>query len=167
MIDRALMSDTKFRLALGALAVALLAVAWSLLSAIRIAPTAEAAPPQFNTAAALVRDSGISPIEISTVVDLNLFAPDRSAPLRRYNLSGYEEEPTPVEAVEVPRPIVLGTAVGRGARSFAMCSLAGASTVIVRVGDKLGEFTVRSIERGAVVFSTASGERFAVDANPS
>ncbi len=167
MIDRVLLSDTKSRLALGALAIAMLAVAWSLLSAIRIEPTGEAAPPQFDIAAALVGDSRIAPVAISDVVDLNLFAPDRSAPLRRYSISGYEDEPLPVDNVEVPRPVVLGTAVGSGARSFAMCSLDGASTVIVRVGDQLGEYTVRSIERGAVVFSTASGERFAVSANPS
>ncbi len=167
MIDRDLRRDRRLQLALATLAVAVLVVAWSLVSALRIEPTSEAAPPQFNTAAALIGDSSAPVVEVAEVVDLNLFAPDRSAPLRRYSLSGYEEVIAPEAVAEAPKPLVLGTAVGTGARSFAMCSLAGAPTVIVRVGDKLGDYTVRSIERGVVVFSTTSGERFAVDANPS
>ncbi len=167
MINRVLLADRKLQVALGALAIALLAVVWSVVSVLNIQPTSDAAPPRFNIAASLMGDSSASSIEISNVVGLNLFAPDRSAPLRRYSLSGYDEAPLSVEAAEVPRPIVLGTAVGSGARSFAMCSLAGAPAVILRVGDELGRYTVRSIERGVVVFSTTSGERFAVDANPS
>jgi hypothetical protein len=167
MSDRVLLSDRKLQLALGALAVSVLAVGWSFASALRIEPTGDATPPTFNTAAALMTGANTSSIEIAEIVDQNLFAPDRSAPLRRYSLSGYEDEFAPEDAVEVPKPVVLGTAVGSGARSFAMCSLNGASTVIVRVGDKVGDYTVRSIERGVVVFSTTSGERFAVDANPS
>lgn len=167
MIDRAVFRDRRLQLAGGALALSLVAVGWSFMSALRIEPTGEAAPPQFNVEAALIDGSGAPTVEIADVVELNLFAPDRSAPLRRYSLSGYDDAPLSEVAVEVPKPVVLGTAVGSGARSFAMCSLAGAPTVIVRVGDKLGEYTVRSIERGVVEFSSASGERFAVDANPS
>jgi hypothetical protein len=167
MSNRVLLQDRKLQLAAGAVVIASLAVVWSLVSALRITPTGDAAAPQFDIAAALTRDSGKSAVDVTEVVDLNVFAPDRSAPLRRYSLSGYEDDAVAEVAVDVPKPVVLGTAVGSGSRSFAMCSLAGAPTVIVRVGDKLGDYTVRSIQRGVVEFSSSSGERFAVDANPS
>ncbi len=167
MNRRVLLADRKLQVALGAFTIALLAFVWSGVSALTIEPTADAPPPEFNTTAARNSESRTSAIEIMNVVDLNLFAPQRSAPLLRYSLTGYDDEPLPVDAIEAARPLVLGTAVSSGARSFAMCSLEGAPTVIVRVGDELGAYTVRSIERGVVVFSTTSGERFAVSANPS
>ncbi len=167
MIERIPMHDRRLQIAIGALTMAAMIFVWSLVAALRIEPTSDAAPPQFNIAAAQVESVRAAAIEVAKVVDLNLFAPDRSAPLRRYSLSGYEDEPMTEVAMEVARPVVLGTAVGSGERSFAMCSLEGAPTVIVRVGDKLGDYTVRSIRRGVVEFSSTSGERFAVDANPS
>ena len=47
-------------------------------------------------------------------------------------------------------------------RSFATCQLGDDRPIIVRVGDKIGEYTVRTIERGRVVFTTANGSRLEV-----
>lgn len=167
MIANEISRNRQMQAAMAALAIAFLIFIWSLVSAIHIEPTADAPLPAFNTTASNPRVIAPERSQVAEVVDLNIFAPDRTAPLRRYSLGGDEEVLQAETLEEIPKPVVHGTAVGTGSRSFAMASLNGAPTVIVRVGDKLGEYTVRSIERGVVVFSTASGERFAVDANPS
>ena len=74
----------------------------------------------------------------------------------------YTAEPTTLVL-----PVVHGTAVGAEGRSFAMCSLDGSPTQIVRLGDRVGDFTVRAITRGAVEFSTPAGERISVAATSS
>ena len=54
---------------------------------------------------------------------------------------------------------MLGTAASDAAHGFATVQLADGAPTIVRVGDKIGEYTVKSIERGHVVFTTPSGKK--------
>ena len=51
-------------------------------------------------------------------------------------------------AVEPLKPLVLGTAVATDGRSFATLQLGDGSPTLVHVGDKIGEWTVKSIQRG-------------------
>ncbi len=151
-----------------AVTAAALFFVWSATAALRISPTAEAAAPQFTSRDSLAGRATLPALRISDAVDLNVFAPDRSAPVTRYSLTGEPEFPVFAEEPEpVVLPEVLGTAVGEGTRSFAMCQLNGSPSVLLRVGDQLGDFTVRSISRGAVEFSTPSGERVTIAATSS
>lgn len=167
MIERTVFRNRRLQSAIAALVLGAAFAVWSLVMALRIEPVPDAAPPQFNTAAALPSVQRARALNVSAVVEENLFSPDRSPPVTRYRLPGDEDTYVEAEPIDVSQLLVLGTVVGAGSRTFAMCSLNGASTVIVRVGDRIGDFTVRSIKRGVVEFSTVSGERFEINANPT
>lgn len=161
-MNRSMFSVRSVQIACGALVVALLLAAWTAARAIRVDETTTAPPPSFATSDALARAPSIVPVDISEVVAMNLFSPDRKAPARRYSLSGY----APVtDAAPPARPLVLGTAVASGNRSFAVARMPDGAPTIVRVGDKLGIYTVRSIERNQVVFYVPGQEPFAVTAS--
>jgi hypothetical protein len=114
--------------------------------------------PYINTANAIIAPDSTTPPDVVSVVAMNVFSPERTAPPRRYKLSGFGTEQ---QTAEPPHPVVLGTAVTSA--SFAICRL-GDQTRIVRVGQKIGDYTVKSIDRGHVVFATPAGDQFAVDA---
>ena len=57
------------------------------------------------------------------------------------------------------KPIVLGTAVATDGRSFATVQLGDGRPTLVHVGDKIGEWVVKAIERGKIVLVSSSGSR--------
>ncbi len=167
-MNRELFAFRSVQLATATLLVSVVIALWTMTSAVLLTPTPSVEPPIFSTNEAMRAPRRVPFMSVATVVDANVFAPERSAPLQRYRLAGGYEAPVVAAAPEPPpRPVVHGTVVGANGRSFAMCALSGAQTVIVRVGDRLGDYTVRSIARGVVEFSTTSGERFAINANPT
>jgi hypothetical protein len=156
------LSIRSVQIALACVAIALVLVGWTASRAMRIDPTDAAAPPNFATAEALAKVPMVVPVDIGAVVNQNLFSPDRSAPARRYSLSGY----APVTPVTPPaKPLVLGTAVASGDRSFAVCRMPDGPARIVYAGDKIGIYTVKSIARNQVVFVAPGEEPFAVNAS--
>ena len=66
--------------------------------------------------------------------------------------------------VEPPKPVVIGTAVSPQGRSFAVLQLGEARPVSLSIGDRIGAYTVKSIERGRVVFTTAAGKKVDITA---
>lgn len=162
MIDRDILASRQFRIAAVVLFTAIIIVGWSLSRALRMAEVPTVPPPQFATADALNAPERGSGADVRAIVALNVFSPERSAPSRRYRLSGYAEEAP--QAAAPPQPVVLGTAVSTPERSFAICRVGDTPARVVRVGDRVGAFTVTSIERGRVVFTTPSGERLAIAA---
>src|SRR3970282_2232116 len=131
----------------------------TLLRAVRVADVPDAAQPACVAEGALALRSDVAPVNVRAAVERDLFAPDRSAPAQRYRLPGEDEPSDP--AGEPATPIVLGTALSGAGRSFATCQLGDDRPIIVRVGEKIGEYTVRTIERGRVVFTTAKGSPLA------
>jgi len=152
-----------FRLALSALALSSGVALWSVVRAVRLEPVPDAPPPAFASAADLPARGAGPATDVGAAVEKDLFAPDRSAPPERYRVPG-EADPSAKVVVEAPKPIVLGTGVAGTGRSFATCQLPDGQPIIVRVGDKIGEYTVKTIERGHVVFTTAKGTQFEVPA---
>ena len=73
-------------------------------------------------------------------------------------------EPDAEPAPEPPKPVVLGTAIGGAGGNFATVQLGSGRPTSVRVGDKVGIYTVTRIERGKVLFTSQSGERLEVSA---
>jgi hypothetical protein len=159
-MDRDLLYARPVQLACGALLLSIAFGAWSLKRAIQIEPVPPGSPVFINTQSAVLAPDSTTPPDVVSVVAMNVFAPERTAPARRYRISGYGTEQ---QTVEAPHPVVLGTAVTTPERSFAMCRL-GDQTRILRVGESIGGYTVRSIDRGVVVFTSASGDRLAIDA---
>lgn len=159
MMDRALLSARPVQLALAGLALAIAFTGWSLTRAVRIEPIPAGAPLRFNTAGAVMTPDSTTPPDVVSVVALNVFAPERTAPAQRYRLAGYERP-----AAELPKPYVLGTAVSTPERTFAMVKVGDSKVQIMHVGETIAGYTVKSIERGLVVFTAPTGERLAISA---
>jgi hypothetical protein len=131
---------------------------WTLVHAVRIAPVPELPPAQFAGGGVLVPLRVPQSVNVAAAVETDPFAADRSAPEResRPPGDGAGEAPPAAPAAE---PVVLGTAVSDPARSFATVQLGDSHAVIMRAGGRIGEYTVKSIERGHVVFTTPSGKK--------
>jgi hypothetical protein len=162
-MNRDLFRNPPLIAAIAGLAIALGLVTFAIARAVRVEPVLAAAPPRFATAEAVAASRETRPIDVWRIVELNAFSPDRSAPPRRYRLTGWDEEAAP--EASLPQPLVLGTAVSTPENSFAICKVGGGRPTVVRIGDILDGYTVRSIERGHVVFTTPTGERLEIRSN--
>jgi len=146
------------RVSLVLLAAAVVVAGWTLSRALR-APAAGGA--QVMSVAALepiTRGPLPPPADIQSAVESDLFSRDRSAPSTPYRMPG-ESAPDNKPVVEPMKPLVLGTAVANDGRSFATLQLGDATPTLVHVGDKIGEWTVKGIERRKVVLVSTIGTR--------
>ena len=157
MSDRGWVSTNAGRGAIAALAISLFAALWTLEHAVRIERLPEAVAPQFAGLGAIEAPAPAPPVNVAAAVEADPFAADRSAPPRRYVVPGEASEEA-AGAQAAPEPVVLGTAIADPAHSFATVQLGDERSVILHEGDKIGEYTVKSIERGHVVFTTRSGK---------
>ena len=155
---RDLMATMSTRIAFGAAILGVALCGWTLTRAIRLEPVSTAPATVSVVPGALDMPRPASGIDVPTAAAADLFSVDRTAPMERYRMPG--EEATTGEAPA--RPTVLGTAIAADGSSFATCQLESARLQMVRVGDHLGDYIVKSIERGRVVFLTRNGTSFEV-----
>jgi hypothetical protein len=158
MSDRGWTSTTAGRASALLLAVSSGAALWTLVHAIRIAPVPELTEAQMAGVGALAVAVPVRNVDVEAAVETDPFAADRIAPDRAYRAPG-EEGGDDAPKAEVAEPVVLGTAVSDAVRSFATVQLGDGHAVIMREGGKIGEYTIKSIERGHVVFTTPSGKK--------
>lgn len=125
---------------------------------VRAAPIPDVPTSTSVNVAQLARGPMPPPADIQSAVENDLFSPDRSAPSTPYRMPG-ERDVSDAPVVEPMKPAVLGTAVATDGRNFATMQLGDERPVLVHVGDKIGEWTVKSIGRGKVVLVTAAGAR--------
>jgi len=151
-------SATGMRVAIGVLVISVALVTWTLAQALRSQPLTDTPPTTVASLEMITHGSARPPADIETAVDKDLFAADRSAPDAPYRMPG-ESDGKEKSTVEPMKPIVLGTAVATDGRSFATLQLGDASPTIVRVGDKIGEWVVKAIERGKIVLVSTAGTR--------
>jgi len=145
------------RTAIVTLAVAFALLVTSLVRAIRVTPVEAATT---TTQSELVRITSTPPapeIDLEAVGANGIFQPDRTAMPYRYRMPG-EEAPNDAGAPEPIRPVVLGTVLATDGSHFATCQMPGGRPTVVRVGDKLGEYTVLAIDRHKVAFKNAAGK---------
>ena len=148
------------RIALVVLVLAAALAAKSLVDAVRVESVPDVPPPTLASAGAIGGVSVLPAADIRAAVDKDPFSPDRVAPASAYRLPGEPDPRKAVTAVEPEKPVVLGTAVSGDGKSFAIVKLAAMPQGIsLAVGDKIGGYTVKSIERGHVVFITAAGKQ--------
>jgi hypothetical protein len=150
------------RAALFALVAAFGLVVWTFIRAVRV-DALPAAPPASLALGSIERFGERPTAAIQSAVEKNLFSPDREAGAP-YRLPGEADPGSHTVAPEPEAPIVVGTAVGPDGRSFATVVVADSSPRMVRVGEKIGEFTVKSIERSRVVFTSTTGKRLDIKA---
>ena len=146
------------RVSIAALVVALAVTTRSVVRAFRSAPIPPAPHMTIASLDQITRAPLPAPADIQAAVESDLFSPDRAAPSAPYRMPG-ERDRNEAPAVEPMRPQVLGTAVATDGRSFATLQLGDGSPVLVRVGDKIGEWTVKAIGRGKVTLVTVGGAR--------
>ena len=66
--------------------------------------------------------------------------------------------PAPQTVANEPSLQVLGTVVDSSGGSFALCQLGATPAVVLRVGQRIGHYELRRIEKGRVQFATPDGE---------
>jgi type IV pilus biogenesis protein PilP len=128
----------------------------ALVQAIRVTPVEASENP---ATAALVRSTttAVSPdIDLEAVGANDIFQPERNALQYRYRMPG-ESAPSGTTAPEPIKPVVLGTVISTDGSHFATCQLPGGRPTVVRVGDRLGDYTVTAIDRTTVTFKSATG----------
>ncbi|HWL39482.1 MAG TPA: hypothetical protein VNO75_04525 [Gemmatimonadaceae bacterium] len=99
------------------------------------------------------------PTELERAVNSDPFREDRSRPPVRYEPGGtrvsVSEEIAPAAEQAI---VLLGTVVGDEGRSFAMFQTGGAGARLVRVGEKVGDHTLRRVGRQSAVLVSAGGK---------
>jgi hypothetical protein len=146
-------------------AVAFILFAASLVRAIRITPV-EAATNATRTELARITSTPPAPdIDLDAIGANGIFQPDRTALPYRYRMPG-EPAPNDAGAPEPIKPVVLGTVLSTDGSHFATCQLPGGRPTVVHVGDKLGEYTVLSIDRDKVAFKNAAGQTIVITTRP-
>src|SRR5262249_12666211 len=145
------------RAAIVLLLVAIATVAWTLVHALRAEPLPES-PPSSTGAEPIKRSVPPGPADVQAAVENDLFASDRSAPSAPYRMPD-EKSPEVKQAADPPKPLVLGTGVANDGKSFATMQLGDDRPMLMRVGDKIGEWVVRAIDRGKVTIINSSGGR--------
>ncbi len=157
----AAMRESAVRYALGAVVAAVVFLGIAVAGAVHVEQVEASVPPVAIADSALRFRIPGEGADVAAAVAGDLFTDDRQAPLRRYLMPGDSE----IDVQPAPRPMVLGTALGGEGGNFAICQILGTPSRIVRVGDKIGEYSVLGIERGKVTFRGPDGERFTIDAS--
>jgi hypothetical protein len=146
------------RAAIGAATFSVIVFGWTLVHAIRIDAVPVQTAPDFASASALATPARGAEADVEAAVEADLFAANRSAPEHRYRAPG-EDDDEAAPAAPLVLPVVLGTAASDPIHGFATVQLGDGHPVIMHVGDKIGEYTVQSIEREKVVFTNASKKK--------
>jgi hypothetical protein len=144
------------RTALATLAIAAVLFVASFVNALRIAPV-EAAPNPVNAELVRITTPPLPPdIDLDAVGANGIFQPGRTAMAYRYRMPG-EDAPNDAGAPEPLKPVVLGTVIATDGANFATLQMPGGRPTVMRVGDKMGEYTVMAIDRDTVTFKNAAG----------
>lgn len=152
------------RTAVTALTVSSVLLLVTLTRAIRVTPVAASENP---ATAALVRSTATAPIpeiDLEAVGANGIFQPDRNALPYRYRMPGESAPADVVVGPEPAKPVVLGTVMSTDGSHFATCQMPGGRPTVVRVGDRLGDYTVIAIDRGRVTFKNATGALLEISA---
>jgi hypothetical protein len=146
------------QLAAAALGVSALLLAWTLWNASRIEGISDRA---FTDSSGVATRAGATPHDSYTfarvlgAVDKDPFHPERRRPRQRFQL------PSDVAAFAQPAAAtaeveLIGTAVTPDG-GFAMCATGSGPPRIVRVGERLGDWTLNRVTQGAAEFAKADG----------
>lgn len=104
-------------------------------------------------------------VNITAAVSADPFNPARQAPASPYRLPGEADPiaPTPT-GPRAPQLRVLGTVVFTSGGGFATCQVGNERPMIVRVGEKIGNYTLKRVARGSAVFTGPTGDSVTVAA---
>lgn len=95
---------------------------------------------------------------IEAGADHDPFSPTRTRPSTRYGEPVERVAAQPTAPVAEPIRLV-GTVVQSGGGSFVLCQLGTSTARVVRVGQMLGAYQLRSISQGFAIFVASDGQR--------
>jgi len=142
--------------AFAASAALLVIVAWRAIRLDVVRPLEAAAPAQADVSPAETPRERYSLTRILASLDKDPFHPARRRPARRLQVAGGSDV-VPMVAERGLAVQVIGTAVAADGSGFAMCAWGGAPPRIVRIGERVGDWTLRSVTPGAAEFTSISG----------
>jgi hypothetical protein len=148
---------------LAGLVVATAFAAWTAGRALRIDPVPPIPPPTVALAGGVAGTATRKPADLQDAVDNDPFSPDRT-PGQPYRLPGEPDPRSADPVVEPEKPVLLGTAVSADGRSFAVLQMGDGRAVSRYVGDTIGVYKVRTIDRARVVLASPTGKRVDVNA---
>lgn len=145
------------RLAAATLGAAVLVLAWSAWNASRIAAVPGRGFTDSSGVATRARTDAHDSYDLARVlgaVAKDPFHPERRRPGQRFRA------PSDVAAAQAQSPTppvqLIGTAVTPGG-GFAMCAMSGGPPRIVRVGERVGDWTLNRVTQGAAEFAKPDG----------
>lgn len=156
MIPATWLRWTPMRVSIGLLAVSVLVAGYTLTRAVQLTAEESGAVPTLPNPGELLAPPKVPTINVEDVVSRDVFDGMRSAPTNRYLLASEMPEPV-AAAAPPPRVVVLGIAMADGGRSFATAQVGAERPTIVRVGDKLGPYTIKTIESKRVTVTLPGG----------
>lgn len=146
------------RLACAALSAAVAFLGWTLWRAVAIDEVREVRPAGADAVGDGAPDAqapeSYSPDRMVAAVNKDPFHPARRRPAVRFRLPSDVRIATPEPA---PGVRVVGTAASPGGGGFAMCAWAGGPPRIVRIGERVGEWTLSKVTPGAAEFRAPTG----------
>ena len=95
-------------------------------------------------------------VNIAAAVDADPFNPGRQRPVEAYMLPN--ELVVPAASPRAEQLRVLGTVVSTTGSGFAMCQLGSEPPTIVRIGEKIGVYTLKRVARGSATFTGPAGD---------
>lgn len=93
---------------------------------------------------------------VEVAIESNPFRPERAPAEVAFRLPSDQPATTAASKTELPI-ILVGTAVLPDDGSFAMCRVGGEPARVVRIGDRIGEYTLRRVNQGLAQFESAQG----------
>jgi hypothetical protein len=149
------------RLAILCLAASAALTSWALARALDPRPVAPAPAGTVALGVPLLDPVTVPAGVVQAALDADPFTANRRRPGARYRLPGDAVART---APTVAPPVVLGTVLAAGGGSFALCQMGSSPPVVVRVGESIGGFTLRSVDKGRAVFLSPQGRELVVNA---
>jgi hypothetical protein len=144
------------RAALAVLGLAVVVFGWTVANALHADPLPPVTTMAVASIDAITHRAARPTVDLNAAVDNDVFSPDRTPPEGSYRLPG-EAGPNDKPVFESQRPTVLGTAVANDGQSFATVQFGDSGPKLVHVGDKIGDWLVRAIDRGKVTFVSTTG----------
>lgn len=156
MIPSSWLRWAPMRAAIGFLLIAILVAGYTLVRAVQLTEPETGAVPALPNPGELLAPPPAPTVDVAAVVSRDVFDGMRSAPTNRYLLASEIPEAVAPTAPP-PRVVVLGIALADGGRSFATAQVGAERPIIVRVGDKLGPYTIKTIEAKRVTVTLPGG----------
>jgi len=148
------------RLAFTALSTSLALLGWTLWRAVcvdEVRPAVAVTDAGVDTAAGAPAREGYSADRVFASVAKDPFHPGRRRPTVRFRLPSDARMATAAPVPGAPPVRVVGTAASAAGGGFAMCAWAGGPPRIVRIGERVGDWTLSKVTPGAAEFRAPTG----------